>query len=202
MTHSDCADGTALYVPPGTETAVRPAPVGESWDGSQPETQEVLEREILVASSDVAWNAHGWLLLEDDDDPDDLDEEEAVWYAQLADALEEFRAKVGIQPTMDRWADKPRGVPLNPHSTWGSCSREFQRRREEAVITLRNDPERFDEVYDTALKEIFGGEPLLNITHFGQDDLFGWGDGEVGWVIRRDDLRAGRLDQVEFVWFG
>ncbi|MGA4860584.1 hypothetical protein ACPCAB_28570 [Streptomyces koyangensis] len=198
---SDCADGEALYVPPGTETAVHPAPVGESWDGSETETQEVLEREILVASSDVAWDAHGWFLL-DDDDPDDLGPEATVWYAQLAEALEEYRSKVGIEPTMDRWANKLRGVPLNPEDEWDQYGDEFLRRREEAVITLRNDPERFDEVYDRALKEIFGGEPLLNITHFGQDDLFGWGDGQVGWMIRRDDLRAGRLDEAEFRWFG
>ncbi|MCC5581354.1 DUF1963 domain-containing protein [Microtetraspora sp. AC03309] len=201
---TDVYCGEALYVPPGTETAVRLAPVGWSWRDGAPEMPQGLEREALVVSSDAAWDAHGWFFFDEEDGEEPEDEEERMWHAQLVAALEEYASKVGVEPAVDRRANKLRGVQLNPHHTWGNCgSREFQRMREEAVITLRNNPERFDEVYERALKELFEGGPLLNIAHFSQDDvLYEWGDGQVGWMIRRDDLLAGRFDRIEFDWFG
>ncbi|MFH8977145.1 hypothetical protein [Streptomyces sp. NPDC017890] len=96
-------------------------------------------------------------------------------------------------------ADKLRGVEMNPPYWRADYGRDFLRKREEAVITLRDDPERFDELYSRALEEAVEereGGPWLNLVEFGEDAVFRQGDGELGWIIRREDLLAGRYDRV------
>ncbi|WP_405393854.1 hypothetical protein [Streptomyces gougerotii] len=71
-------------------------------------------------------------------------------------------------------------------------------RCEEAVVTLRDTPERFDELYAEGLEQACWkeGGPWLNLLEFGESEMFGTGDGEVSWIIRREDLLAQRFDRV------
>ncbi|MEU0910850.1 DUF1963 domain-containing protein [Streptomyces althioticus] len=203
FTWSDASGGKALYVPPGTETTVRPAPVPSELDLQFGSSHMMLDRWTLVASRDDAWDAHAWLIGEDYGGLwGDVHAEAAEWHAQLEAAVEEYAAKVGARPAMVRSADKLRGVQQNPHDSWDPCTNDFQRLREEAVLELRDDPERFDEVYDRAWRQL-PEQPLLHLATFSLESLrYGWGEGEISWMISRDDLRAGQFDAVECHWFG
>jgi hypothetical protein len=213
FTREDACGGRVLFVPPGTATAVREAPVPEDGDGDPDENKDaeavVLERWALVASAENAWDVRGWVIDEDywEEGPDRWDdEEEKAQKAQLAAALKEFTSATGVEPPLLRTNDKLLGVPVNP-GNWDISDREFQRLREEAVVELRNDParfeERFGELYERALRGGPGGEPMRNIATFAMERLrYGWGEGEISWLIRRDDLRAGRFDLAEVSWSG
>ncbi|WP_210634007.1 DUF1963 domain-containing protein [Streptomyces sp. GESEQ-13] len=203
FTSSDAADGRALHIPPGTGTAVPPVPVPTEEELSFGSSHPVLDRWTMVASRDDAWDAHAWLIGEAYEGlRGDVEAEEGEWQAQLEAAVEEYAAKVGVRPAMVRSTDKLRGVQQNPHGSWDFCTDDFQRLREEAVLELRDGPERFDEVYDRAWRQL-PEQPLLHLATFNLESLrYGWGEGEISWMISRDDLRAGRFDAVEFHWFG
>ncbi|MGW9499330.1 DUF1963 domain-containing protein [Streptomyces prasinus] len=204
FTWSDAGGGKTLYIPPGTETTVRPVPVPSELELRFGSTHMVLDRWTLVASRDDAWDAHAWLIDEDHGGIwDDVEEEEAEWHARLAAAVEEYAAKVGVRPAMDNNTDKLRGVQRNVHHSWDDDGTEaFQRLREEAVLELRDAPERFDEVYDRAWREL-PEPPLLHLATFNMESLqYDWMDGDISWLISRDDLRARRFDKVVHYWLG
>ncbi|GAA2504422.1 hypothetical protein GCM10010406_46310 [Streptomyces thermolineatus] len=190
-----------IHVPPGTETAVRPAPVYR-YDGDEEDSvQEVLERQALVLECASGWDVLGWPLQEDGGgwEYDGLEGEERLYAEQFVAAVEEYRTRVGVRPAVDRRSAKLRGVELNPPYWRADYGIDFLRKREEAVVMLRNSPERFDELYGKALEEAQQqqkGGPWLNLVEFGEDSVFQEGDGEVGWIINRQDLLAGRFDRV------
>ncbi len=200
---SDAGGGNALCIPPGTETTVPSVPVPSELEVRFGSTHMVLDRWTLVASRDDAWDAHAWLIDEDHGGIwDDAEEEEAGWHARLAAAVDEYAAKVGVRPAMDNSTDKLRGVQRNVHHSWDHASDEFQRLREEAVLELKDAPERFDEVYDRAWREL-PEQPLLHLATFNMESLqYHWMDGDISWLISREDLRAGRFDKVEYYWMG
>ncbi|WP_077800892.1 hypothetical protein [Streptomyces sp. JHA26] len=147
FTWSDASDGNALYIPPGTETTVRPAPVPSEPDLRLGSSHMVLDRWTMVASRDDAWDAHAWLIGEEYGGIwDEAEGEESEWHARLEAAVEEYAAKVGVRPAMDNSTDKLRGVQRNVHDSWDDSTEAFQRLREEAVLEPRDAPERFDEV--------------------------------------------------------
>ncbi|MFF4094690.1 discoidin domain-containing protein [Streptomyces sp. NPDC001834] len=196
---SDGGIAPVIHVPPGTEMAVRPAPAERYDDDEEEDVQEVLERQVLILQCASAWDFLDWVPDPGDEWDDDTDGDEKEWYAQLLSAVEEYTARVGHPPVIERTTGKLRGVELNPPYTRANYGSDFLRKREEAVIMLRNDPERFDELYSRALEEAGGGDeggPWLNLVEFGEDSVFHHGDGELGWVIRRGDLLAGRFDRV------
>ncbi len=203
FTWSDAGGGKALYIPPGTETAVAPVPVPSALDLRLGSSHMVLERRTMVASRDDAWDAHAWLIGEEYGGIwDEVEDEEAEWHARLEAAVEEYAAKVGVRPAMNNSTDKLRGVQRNVHDSWDYVTEAFQRLREEAVLALRDDPERFDEVYDRAWREL-PEQPLLHLATFNMESLqYGWMDGDISWLISRDDLHARRFDKVEHHWLG
>ncbi|MFH8453258.1 DUF1963 domain-containing protein [Streptomyces fungicidicus] len=203
FTWSDAGGGKALYIPPGIETAVAPAPVPSELDLQFGSSHMVLDRWTMVASRDDAWDAHAWLIGEDHGGIwGEAEGEEAEWHARLEAAVEEYAAKVGVRPAMDNSTDKLRGVQRNIHRSWDSSAEAFQRLREEAVIELRAAPERFDEVYDRAWRAL-PEQPLLHLATFNMESLqYEWMDGDISWLISRDDLHAGRFDKVEHYWLG
>lgn len=203
FTWSDAGGGKALYIPPGTKTTVRPAPVPSELDLQFGSSHMMLDRWTMVASHNDAWDAHAWLIGEDHGgiwgEPEG---EEAEWHARLEAAVEEYAAKVGVRPAMDNSTDKLRGVQGNIHHSWDKSTEAFQRLREEAVRELRDAPDRFDEVYDRAWREL-PGQPLLHLATFNMESLqYDWMDGDISWLISRDDLHARRFDKVEHYWLG
>ncbi|MFJ4831745.1 DUF1963 domain-containing protein [Streptomyces sp. NPDC088747] len=185
-----------VHVPPGTPTALRPAPV---YEGSHPmfvgDVQKLVEPRVLVLDSATGWDVLDWLW---NDPYAEWNEEEATWIAQLGAAIEEYRARVGETPVVEQSTGHLGGVEMNPPYWRADYGREFLRRREEAVITLRDAPERFDELYALALEQASEQEDGLwvNLLEFGEDSLHHTGDGEVGWIIERKDLLAQRFDRV------
>ncbi|WP_324784635.1 DUF1963 domain-containing protein [Streptomyces sp. H51] len=196
-----------LYIPPGTETAERPAPVEEVF--GEMEGPEVLERRALVCRPGTAWDVLDWMWDNDNTgDPDraakmpdiqDVHAEERERLRPLLDAVTEYAERVGAIPFVNRSCGL-RGVKLNPAYHSNYYVEDFQQKGEEAVVICRSEPDRFDDLYDKALKE--GPEGAwLNLLEFGEDNLFDQGDGEVGWAIFRDDLLARRFDRVRQTYF-
>nr|WP_286169413.1 DUF1963 domain-containing protein [Actinospica acidiphila] len=203
FTRPDAGGGKTLHIPPGTETTVRPVPVPSELEVQFGSSHMMLDRWTMVASRHDAWDAHAWLIGEDHGGIwGEVESEEAEWHAQLEAAVEEYAAKVGVRPAMDNSAGKLRGVQRNVHESWTKGTETFQRLREEAVLELRDAPDRFDEVYDRAWRQL-PGAPLLHLATFNLESLqYDWMDGEISWMISRDDLRARRFDRAELHWLG
>lgn len=196
-----------LYIPPGTGTAERPAPVYEVF--GEMEGPEVLERQALVCRPGTAWDVLDWMWDIDNTghpypaakmpDIEDVHEEAREQLRPLLEAVTEYAERVGAIPLVNRNCGL-RGVKLNPDYHSNYYGEEFQKKCEEAVVICRSEPGRFDDLYDKALKE--GPEGAwLNLLEFGECDLFDDGDGEVGWAILRDDLLAHRFDRVRQTYF-
>ncbi|MFC1231788.1 MULTISPECIES: YwqG family protein [Streptomyces] len=209
FTSSGYEDGDpapVVHVPAGSATAVRPAPSGTySEDPSDTWTTDVLERRVLVCrTTGTSWDVLDWLWdpghdiggteagLPDLEDPDVEDE-----VRPLLAAFTEYAERVGTVPFVRRTCGL-RGVELNPPYYRADYGTDFLKKGEEAVAVCRNEPERFDELYAEALRDACEqeGGPWLNLLEFGEDAIFHTGDGEVGWLVNRDDLLAGRFDDV------
>ncbi|MFC9851623.1 DUF1963 domain-containing protein [Streptomyces prasinus] len=209
FTSSGYEDGDpapVIHVPAGSATAVRPAPSGTySEDPSDTWTTDVLERRVLVCrTTGTSWDVLDWLWdpgheiggteagLPDLEDPDVEDE-----VRPLLAAFTEYAERVGTVPFVRRTCGL-RGVELNPPYYRADYGTDFLKKGEEAVAVCRNEPERFDELYAEALRDASEqeGGTWLNLLEFGEDAIFHTGDGEVGWLVNRDDLLAGRFDDV------
>ncbi|MGC4808118.1 DUF1963 domain-containing protein [Micromonospora sp. DT233] len=185
----DCP-AEVIHVPAGTPTAERPAPVDEEWPSVE---AEVLPRQVITLDRVNRWDILGWT---PEPDNDDVDDDEKEWLARLMAAIEEYGARVGEVPTVQRRTWGLRGEALNPNPYAADYRAGFLRRGEEAVTILRAEPERFDELHGQALEAAALGDGVwLNLLEFHQDEISP-GDGEMGWIIRRDDLHAGRFDRV------
>ncbi|MEF9903953.1 DUF1963 domain-containing protein [Streptomyces sp. P9-A2] len=205
--YDDEEPAPVVHVPAGTVTAVRPAPSGAySEDPSDTWTTDVLERRVLVCrTTGTSWDVLDWLWDPDDDfaeaegrmpDLEGADVEDEA--RPLLAAFTEYAERVGTVPFVHRTCGL-RGVELNPQYYRADYATDFLKKGEEAVVVCRDEPERFDELYAEALRNAVSeqeGGPWLNLLEFGEDAVFHTGDGEVGWLINRDDLLAGRFDDV------
>ncbi|WP_051767223.1 DUF1963 domain-containing protein [Streptomyces sp. NRRL S-37] len=204
--HAEDGVVPVIHVPPETGTAVRPVPVGESWDG-EPYELEPLRRQVLVCDPGTSWDVLGWMwdpevpeegqtieLLSLDEE---INEEEREGLGLLLAAVREYAERTGTLPRVERNGGL-RGVEMNPPYYRAVYDAEFLRKCEEAVVVCRDTPERFEELYARAMAEAATkeGGPWLNLLELTQADVFDWGDGEVGWIINRDDLLAQRFDRV------
>lgn len=127
----------------------------------------------------------------------DIDDDERERLAPIVAAVHEYAERTGDIPRVRRNGGL-RGVEMNPPYYRAVYDAEFLRKCEEAVIVCRDAPERFEELYARAMAEAATkeGGPWLNLLELTQADIFTWGDGEVGWIINRDDLLAQRFDRV------
>ncbi|MFI1962460.1 DUF1963 domain-containing protein [Streptomyces althioticus] len=205
--YEDDESAPVVYVPPGTETTVRPAPAGVSviapyntW------TTQVLKRRTLVYRPGTSWDPLGWTWAPEHQydhpralmpDLDDVHEDDRETLRPLLEAITEYAEQVGSIPFVHRTCTL-RGELLSPRDYWCQYGREFLEQCEEAVVTLRDTPERFDELYAEGLEKAWWkeGGPWLNLLEFGESELLDTGDGEVSWIIRREDLLAQRFDRV------
>lgn len=182
---------SAVHVPPGVPMSERAHPDGDE------EGAELLKRQVMVLSDPDVWCVLGWPTQEEE--PLILDEDPL-----LAAAIQEYQERVPDAPVVRRGGNTVtlRGEKLNPeyeNEPWGEAFRE---RREEAVIALRDAPEKFDELHLRALTEATGEDgPGLCLAEFAEANVWWRGDGEVTWMIRPDDLYAGRLDRIVSAYF-
>lgn len=194
------APARVIHVLPGTETSVRPAPSIEGY------VQEVLDRRDLVLTG-AGWDVlnwqepHGRQFGPDARESTPESPEEAVlreWHAHLVAAVEEYGAKVGDTPVIEPTATKVGGVVLNPRGWTLEGDLSYWAMGQEALRTLKDHPEGFDELHERALCDVSSDkDDWVNLVEFGQYGLFQEGDGELSWTIRREDLLARRFDAVE-----
>ncbi|MBB6120294.1 DUF1963 domain-containing protein [Nocardiopsis algeriensis] len=183
---------SAVHVPPGVPMAERAHP-----DGAE-EGVELLEHRVMVLQDPEVWGILGWPTQEEeplvlDDDP------------LLAAAIREYQELVPDAPVVRRGDATVtlRGEKLNPSDDTDAWGEAFRERREEAVIAVRDAPEKFDELHLRALTEASEEEdgPALCLVELAEANVWWTGDGEVTWMIRPDDLYAGRFDRIVSGYF-
>lgn len=186
---------SAVYAPPGAPM-VEPFDPSAQWDGDM-ESQELLERQVMVLADPGVWCVLGWPTEEEEplilnDDP------------LLAAAIQEYRDRVPEAPAVVRGGCTVtlRGEKLNPQDMDDIWGERFRERREEAVIALREAPEKFDEMHMRAIDaQGDEGAPNLCLVELAEANVWWTGDGEVTWMISAADLYAGCLDEVGSAYF-